>query len=285
MTSKRIGMRKLLIILGLIAFNNVFAQEAWEDIIYLKNGGVTRGTITSGLMEKTISITSVDGQKRSYSLEEIEKFSRERSNEKNSRGNREEKTGHHQQSMRVGLSFAPGFMTKQNQTNFYLAGDLEYYLSTRISVVSTIYYFLNSDMSKSVMDSLNKGGIGTILKMNHQNFTGFRYHLLNGKRLDPFIGFQPGFSICQTSTNYYDWNFADPIDQIKRRDTRISFDPIISFDLGFNIYAVKYFHLFMNGRYTMGRHLGGLQPYTLNEFSLSFGLGLNASFRNNKKAK
>ena len=60
-------------------------------------------------------------------------------------------------------------------------------------------------------------------------------------------------------------------------------NPMIALDAGFNIYAVKFFHLFVNLRYATGRHLGGPTAYNLSEFTTSFGLGLNVNFWNKKK--
>jgi hypothetical protein len=293
--------RLILVLLGFLALNLAKAQTSWEDIIYLKNGSVIRGTITNQEPNKSITVTTNDGQTFTFDLDKIDKMSKERKSDENGRTNGnagkksmadENENGYkpnkYHHIIRAGLSFSPGFMFKQDQVNFYVSGDLEYYIAPKVSIVSTTFYFLNSNMSSSMEDSLlNKGGMGPILKMNHKNFTGFRYHLLKDKMFDPFIGLQPGFSICQTNDNYYDESIRTYgfIYGPPRRDTRISFDPMLSIDLGFNVYAVKFFHLFVNGRYAMGRHLGGLKPYSLNELSFSFGLGLNANFWNQKNKK
>lgn len=292
-------MKRILLVL-ITTFSCLFAsaQDNWEDIIYLKNGSVIRGTITAQEPGKSVTVTTTDGQVFTFSMDKVEKMSKERKSADKAKGSNspgkkvEEEEGYkpykYHHIIRAGLSFAPGFMLKQDLVNFYVSGDLEYYISPRISIISTSYYFLNTNMSKSTEDSiLSVGGIGTILKMNHKNFTGFRFHLLKDKMFDPFIGFQPGFAICQTNDNYYDesirtWGF---IYEPPRKDTRISFDPMASIDFGFNVYAVKFFHLFVNGRYAMGRHLGGLKPYSLNELSVSFGLGLNANFWNRKNKR
>lgn len=290
---------KRILIAFIALFSSLFvkAQDNWEDIIYLKNGSVIRGTITAQEPNKTLTITTSDGQTFTFSMDKIEKMSKERKTSdkvkagKPSNAQGDDENGYkpykYHHIIRCGLSFAPGFMFKQDQVNFYVSGDLEYYISPRISILSTTYYFLNSNMPGSVKDSLLNGGIGPVLKMNHKNFTGFRFHLLRDKMFDPFIGFQPGFAICQTNDNYYDEGIRTNglIYSPPRRDTRISFDPMASIDFGFNIYAIKFFHLFVNGRYAMGRHLGGFSPYSLNELSVSFGLGLNANFWNRKNKK
>jgi len=185
-------------------------------------------------------------------------------------------------TLRVGLSFTPGFMPKQNLVNSYLVGDLEYYLSPKLSVVGAGVVFLSSGISeKEEAALLAPIGVGALLKMNHQLYTGLHFHFLKNKAFDPYIGFQPGFAVSKTNDNYYDATLTDSMAKIviPRHDTRVSFNPMMAFDLGFNFYAVKYFHLFVNSRYVMGRHLGGFSPYKLNEIMVSFGLGINLSVK------
>ncbi len=174
--------------------------------------------------------------------------------------------------LRDGLSFAPGFMVN-GMTNAYISGVLEYYIADHVSISSTAYYFLNS--RKEALPEMAE------LKMNHQLYTGVQYHLLKDKAFDPYIGLEPGFALTQTRAAY-PVNIENPsVTQIK--DSNISMNPMLSLDAGFNVYAVKFFHLFVNVRYATGRHLGGPTSYNLSEITTSFGLGLNANFWNKKK--
>jgi len=176
------------------------------------------------------------------------------------------------QMLRTGLSFAPGFMIN-GMSNAYISGVLEYCISDHVSISSTAYYFLNS--RREAMPELAE------LKMNHQLYTGFQYHLLKDKAFDPYIGLEPGFALTQTR-DLYPVNIEFP-SVTEVRESNISMNPMLSLDAGFNIYAVKFFHLFVNVRYATGRHLGGPTAYNLSEFTTSFGLGLNANFWNRKK--
>lgn len=171
--------------------------------------------------------------------------------------------------LRNGLSFAPGFMIN-GMSNVYISGVLEYYIADHVSISSTAYYFLNS--RKEAMPEL---------KMNHQLYTGVQYHILKDKAFDPYIGLEPGFALTQTNA-LYPLDIENPL-IVEERESNISANPMISLDAGFNIYAVKFFHLFVNLRYATGRHLGGPTAYNLSEFTTSFGLGLNANFWNRKK--
>jgi hypothetical protein len=172
--------------------------------------------------------------------------------------------------IRTGLSFAPGFMLN-GMSNVYISGVLEYYIADRVSISSTAYYFLNS--RKEAMPEL---------KMNHQLYTGVQYHLLKDRAFDPYIGLEPGFALTQTK-DVYPLDVEAPVYMMEVRESNISANPMLSLDAGFNIYAVKFFHLFVNLRYATGKHLGGPTAYNLSEFTTSFGLGLNANFFNRKK--
>jgi len=169
---------------------------------------------------------------------------------------------HH--TISTGLSFTPGFMIN-GTNNAYISGSLEYYLASRVSVSGECFYFLNS-RNKTYPE----------LKMNHQLYTGFKFHILKDRTFDPYIGLDPGFALSQTRANY---PLADSADApVELRDSKIGINPVLAFDAGFNVFAVKYFHLFVNGKYVMGRYVGGPEPYSLNEFMVSFGLGLNVNF-------
>jgi hypothetical protein len=171
--------------------------------------------------------------------------------------------------LRSGLSFAPGFMIN-GMGNVYISGVLEYYIADHLSISSTAYYFLNSRKEATPE-----------LKMNHQLYTGVQYHLLKDKAFDPYIGLEPGFALTQTNA-LYPLDIENPM-IVEERESNISMNPMISLDAGFNIYAVKFFHLFVNVRYATGRHLGGPTAYNLSEITTSFGLGLNVNFWNKKK--
>jgi hypothetical protein len=55
-----------------------FAQSNTDDVIYLKNGGVTRGVILEIIPEKTVKIQTNSGNVFVYNLSEIEKIVKEK---------------------------------------------------------------------------------------------------------------------------------------------------------------------------------------------------------------
>ena len=72
-------MLRFTLLTCLIAFaatSQVFAQQM-EDVVYLKNGGVVRGTIIEEVVGKSLKIKTRDGNVFVYTMDEIDKMSRE----------------------------------------------------------------------------------------------------------------------------------------------------------------------------------------------------------------
>lgn len=159
--------------------------------------------------------------------------------------------------IRASSSFATGNMPQANLKNVYISGDLEYYINGNISVRSESFLFLNS------LDNPTSP-----LLQNHQLFSGAAYHFRPDKPLDLYVGFQPGIAYSQTS-----------LVQLEPTDPSMSdatLNPLISGMAGMNYYATKLFHLFINTRYVSGKHLSNAPtPLSLNEFRVTFGLGIN----------
>ncbi|MCI0707395.1 MAG: hypothetical protein L0Y80_07935, partial [Ignavibacteriae bacterium] len=70
----------LLITLALLTLSvSAFAQDAMEDVVYLKNGGIIRGTIVEQVPGKSVKIKTRDGNVFVYSMDEIDKMTKEES--------------------------------------------------------------------------------------------------------------------------------------------------------------------------------------------------------------
>lgn len=143
-----------------------------------------------------------------------------------------------------------GGMTQHEQTNIYLHGVTEYFVSDQITARGDIYYYL-------------KSGNKQMLNLNHQLFAGSSYHFNTQHHFVPYVGFQPGIALTQ----------ADFITINQENNVEVS--PLISAVAGFNFYASSWFHLFVDGRYVSGKHLSNQKTIQLDEFRLSFGLGFN----------
>lgn len=166
--------------------------------------------------------------------------------------------------LRAQANIATGKMLSYNQGSIYVCGDLEYYLDAKTSLRGESFYFINAT---------NKTAEQKLI-MNHSIFSGAMFHLPTKGNLDPFIGIQPGLSITQIQSDFFDSN----VQEIFEVKSTLTASPLLSAIAGLQYYAPKYFHLFANVRYVKGAHLGNTGRYNLDEMRFTFGLGFNLSF-------
>ena len=134
----------------------------------------------------------------------------------------------------------------------YLHGDLEYFPDANISIRGDIYVHLSTP-----------GGTSDIDKV-HSSFAGPVIHF-GKKQLDPHLGVQPGVAFSRRVG----------VEGAPAPSTKVS--PLLSPMAGLNYYGLKYFHLFLNVRYVMGKEAIQPDPESLNELRFSFGLGFHLS--------
>jgi hypothetical protein len=144
-----------------------------------------------------------------------------------------------------------GIMPAHNISNAYVTGNLEYYTERTISIRGDGYFFVNSLVK------------GSPLKQNSSVYFGAFYHFPTHSGFDPLIGFQPGAAFARTS------------DSLRGKADAGVITPLMSFIIGFNFFAEKWFHIQMNIRYTIGQESSEEAHYNLNELSINFGLGWN----------
>lgn len=164
----------------------------------------------------------------------------------------------HKGLLRASLSYSIGLMTSNTISNVYVTGNMEYYADSKISVRGDSYFFVNSLEDNKY------------LKQNHQLYFGACYNFQARSHFDPFIGLQPGVAYVQINPLY---GIKDPA----------TFSPLASAVTGLNYYADRWFHIMLNVRYTMGRHLDEVALFDLNEVSFSFGLGWDLDVLRHKK--
>ncbi len=66
-----------LVIAGIFISGNVFSQTRYDEVVYLKNGTIIRGTIIEFIPDQSIKIRGKDGNEFFFRLDEIEKIRRE----------------------------------------------------------------------------------------------------------------------------------------------------------------------------------------------------------------
>lgn len=88
-------MKKIFMLL-IILLNSlvVFAQQHYQDVVYLKNGSIIRGTIIEQVPNKSIKIETADKSVFVYQFDEIEKLSKEATRDK--RNNYERYSSRHE---------------------------------------------------------------------------------------------------------------------------------------------------------------------------------------------
>jgi hypothetical protein len=165
--------------------------------------------------------------------------------------------------LRAQGNVSSGVMLKSPGTNIYIHGDLEYYFEPNISIRSESYYFLGTYNS------------GPTFAMNHSNFAGVMYHFPAHGKFDPYIGIQPGIALSQLAKPVLLAADSAQWSPYSVSSYSTAFSPLFSASAGFNYYAYKFFNLFIHVKYVAGKHLSDIQPESLSELKMTFGLGWN----------
>lgn len=158
-------------------------------------------------------------------------------------------------------SFTPSYMFRQNTVQYYLQGSLSYFVRPQISIQGDAAFSFRQNNQQSFIP----------LKY-HSGFLGACYHFTKNGNLDPYVGFQSGFSYLERTYstiigNPWTITFAEII-------------PNVSLLGGFNFYVNRYFNIFVNLRYVYGQPSKSIQSKDgLHEIRFAFGLGFNLGKR------
>ena len=160
------------------------------------------------------------------------------------------------QIIRKGLLRAQGTistsrMLSVSESNFYLHGNLEGYVSEKISFAGEVYYSLG-----------NISGKNSSFDYNHSLFFGSSYHITK-KNSDLYFGIQPGVSFTKLKE-----------DAILMDVRHAGVNPLFSSLIGYNFYVNKFFHFFLQSRLVLGQHNFDVHK-DLSEIRFSAGLGFN----------
>lgn len=166
----------------------------------------------------------------------------------------------HKGLLRATATISPGVLLEEKTNTISLHGNFDVYIDSDLSLRSDGYFFLNT------LDDIQP------LAFNHSLFSGAAYHFKTNNHIDPYIAFQPGLAIAKSNGPFIITSSGE-----KDRITyNTAFNPLLSGVIGFNYYASKFFHLFMEVRFVEGNQLSNAPVSTsLNEVKFSFGLGFN----------
>jgi len=161
--------------------------------------------------------------------------------------------------LRAQSTITPAVLINDGALNIYVHGDMDFFLSRKVSIRGDGYYFIDTQ------------GDGD-LRHNHSVFFGANYHFPVG-RFDPYVGLQPGASYVQASKKMA-WG-EEGTDITVNSVGRVV--PNISATAGLNFYVGRFVHFMANVRYVHGKHAAPWGNRPLDEFRFSFGLGWNVN--------
>ncbi len=149
------------------------------------------------------------------------------------------------------LTISTSSMFAEKQSYFYAHGNLEGFVSPKVSLVGEVYYYLGTT-----------GMAESTFRYNHSLFFGASRHFTNGNS-DFYLGLQPGISL--TRLNEIPNNLLQ---------THSGVNPLFSTVAGYNFYVNRFFHFFVQTRLIAGEHNFD-EHKNLSEIRLSAGLGFN----------
>jgi hypothetical protein len=151
------------------------------------------------------------------------------------------------------LGFSIGYLREDTRSS-NIHGFLGVLFKDKIELRGDGYYFLGNT------------GFRPRFSKNHQIMAGAFYHFLD-KKFQPYMGFQPGIAISQSS------EFGTLNSSTGDIEYQTTINPIFSMAGGFTLYAQKWFLMFVEVRQIYGKHKSNTYPVYLDEFRFSFGFG------------
>jgi len=178
----------LSLLVALFCIRAEAQQAGSQDVIYLKNGNIVRGTITERIPGERVTIETRDGSVFTFKFEEIERITREKARGGERGGEptraRSAASGDYMSKGRTYVGPSVGFSFLGSVPN--LGGNVEYALDQNIGVGGLIRYW---SYSQDLI--LSKYSYSNILIAGQAN-----YHFRLGvDKLDPYVGIILGYDI------------------------------------------------------------------------------------------
>ena len=173
---KKIFTVLLFLVIGIFAY----AQQNYQDVVYLKNGSIIRGTIIEQVPNVSLKIETADRSVMFFKMDEIEKLSKElvlNTNPKS--GSSSGITPGYCGILNVGYGFGIGENSKGLNTlnlDFINGFQLFPYFSVGIGTGVKVWFFKETTTKPIMIPA----------------FVSLRGHFLNGK-ISPFLGIDIGY--------------------------------------------------------------------------------------------
>jgi hypothetical protein len=113
-------MKKIILVtIFLMGSLFAFAQQNWQEVVYLKDGSILRGTIIEQVPNKSLKIQLDDGSVFVHEMDEVEKITKEQpvTNSYNPPQEQEQKTEIRRNGYEGSVSFGYGFGVGTYQTD------------------------------------------------------------------------------------------------------------------------------------------------------------------------
>ena len=173
---KKIFTIFLFLTIGMFAF----AQQSYQDVVYLKNGSIIRGTIIEQVPNVSLKIETADKSVMFFKMDEIEKISKEPMLNANPKsGSSSGITPGYCGILNVGYGFGIGENSKDiNSLNFDFINGFQLfpYFSVGLGTGVKVWFF-NGLTEKPILIPA---------------FVDFRGHFLKGK-ISPYLGIDIGY--------------------------------------------------------------------------------------------
>jgi hypothetical protein len=152
----------------------------------------------------------------------------------------------------VAATYAPGLLQGQDEVNFYLHLHGFVFLEPQLSLRGDVFSWRSSTAERPVFKQYNS------------LHAGLSYHFRKYKSFDPYAGATLGVGYTQRG-EVLSVGFSEK-----------AINPLVMPHLGFRLFAPKFFYLFAETNYVIGRHLPiDKTGIPLNEFRFSGGLGFH----------
>ena len=219
-------MRKfLLTTVFVLAATILFAQNNFQDVVYLKNGSIIRGTIIEQVPNESLKIETADGSLFVFKISEVEKMTKERVNasqqaaiESEFMQQEETPVRKHQSGIKGGLNIASEMGSEgkhSSQTDarlgFHLGFFVEVPISAKVSIQPELLYSMQGGRYKDGKYSITE-------KIYYINIPlMFKFYVWE-QRLSIDVGPQFGYMISAkissegNSMNIYDSDVLNKFD-------------------------------------------------------------------------